>query len=638
MCAEKCSSFDAVIVGSGIAGVLIAKRLGKAGKKVLILEAGAEMPPNVNDYMERFYTSSAKVPEIPYTPELLGTDGLVDPATVNAGRPTVLTLGRTKKPGETKRFGDWKDPTQAYLVQDGKLPFGSTYERINGGTVRHWLGTSLRFVPADFEMRKRYGKFVDWPINYGQLEPWYGEAEAEIGVSADAKDQQYLGIKINKPYPMPKILPSMVDAAVEAGTKGLVIDGIELTVSNTPAGRNSQPYQARRVCAGNTNCIPICPIQAKYDPSVTLAEALRTGNVEIWYRTVANEIHVGENGRISQIDYIKYQQDKGPRTGSGCVSAKVFILAGNAIEVPRLLMLSSRQRSAGVANSSGLVGKNLMDHPLYLGWALMPPNKPVFGYRGPLATGGIEIMRDGPFRRERGAFRIEIGNEGWNFAIQDPSTTALDFINGMNFSQLNNDGGKPKPLFGKALAMKLNDVLTRQFRLGFLVEQSPDESNRVSLADRNDKTQIDHLGLPRPRITYDLSDYTKKGMAAAKATASQIFQRMGATEYTKERDDDPSQFVWPPNGKDKIKFYGAGHIVGTYRMGTDKGNSVVDREQRSWDHQNLYMVGSGVFPTVATANPTLTLAALSLWCADTILKKDLHSVEAHPQWRHRRRG
>jgi choline dehydrogenase-like flavoprotein len=622
MCAEKCwSPYDAVIVGSGIAGALIAKQLGLAGKKVLVMEAGAEMPPNVNEYMERFYTQSAKVPEIPYTPELFDSGGLVDPATVNAGRPTVLTLGATRQPGQKdKRFGDWKDPTQAYLVQNGKLPFGSTYERINGGTVRHWLGTSLRFVPADFEMKKRYNQFVDWPLGYNDLEKWYGLAEIEIGVSADRDEQQYLGITINKPYPMPRILPSMVDEAVAAGTKGLTIDGITLKVSNTPAARNSQPYQARRVCAGNTNCIPICPIQAKYDPSVTLADALRTGNVEIWYRTVASDIEVGENGRISQINYIKYKTDKGPRTETGCVSANVFILAGNAIETPRLLLMSNKQRPAGVANATGLVGKNLMDHPLYLGWAMMPEGKPAWGYRGPLSTGGIEDMRDGPFRKERGAFRIEIGNEGWNFPIGDPHTTTLDLINGMNLGQLN---PSPKALFGKDLVTKLNDLLTRQFRLGFLVEQSPDQNNRVTLADGKDKTKVDHLGLPRPQITYDLSDYTKKGLAAAKDTASRIFQHMGAKEFTKECDDDPSQFVWPPGGKDKIKYYGAGHIVGTYRMGP-KGQAVVDREQRSWDHPNLYMVGSGVFPTVATANPTLTLAALCLWCADTILKKDLH--------------
>ena len=86
-------------------------------------------------------------------------------------------------------------------------------------------------------------------------------------------------------------------------------------------------------------------------------------------------------------------------------------------------------------NSSGQVGLNLMDHPLYLAWAQTAD--PVYPYRGPLATSGIENLRDGAFRKERAAYRIEIGNEGWNFSITDPYTTGLDFINAMNSSGLN---------------------------------------------------------------------------------------------------------------------------------------------------------------------------------------------------------
>ena len=169
-------------------------------------------------------------------------------------------------PGQ-KNFGDWKDPTQSYLIQNGPLAFASTYERINGGTVRHWLGTSLRFVPADFEMKKRYDKFVDWPIKYDDLERFYCDAEREIGVAANVDDQEYLDIKFSAKYPMPGIPLSKVDLAVDAAMPNLKIPGIGLDdlkwkVSGTPAGRNSQPYQERRVCAGNTNCIPICPIGA----------------------------------------------------------------------------------------------------------------------------------------------------------------------------------------------------------------------------------------------------------------------------------------------------------------------------------------------------------------------------------------
>jgi len=617
MCAERIQNPDVLIVGSGIAGVLIAWRLGRAGKKVLILEAGEALPADINGYMNTFLEATAKVPESPYPPALFTGKDLTDPGTVNAGRPTVLSLGAKGK------FGDWQDPKQAYLIQKGPLPFGSTYERINGGTVRHWLGTSLRFVPSDFEMKSRFNRFVDWPIKYRHLERWYGEAEKDIGVSADVADQNYLGIAFSSNYPMPRIPLSLVDMEVEKAmanlkVAGVGLDGLKWKVSSTPAARNSQPYQARRVCAGNTNCIPICPIQAKYDPSVTLAEALRTGNVDVSYKTVASKVHVDGNGRVSGIDFIRYDKDNGDAIERGRLTAKLYILAGNAIETPRLLLMSkSEQTPNGVANrrdGKGSVGKYLMDHPLYLAWALTP--KPVWGYRGPLSTAGIEVCRDGQFRRERGAFRIEIGNEGWNFPIQDPDTTTVDFVNGLNASGLN-DGSKP--LFGNALAIALNDKLSRQFRLGFLVEQSPDDSNTVTLSDQF----TDHLGLPRPQITYDLSDYTKRGLAAAKTTASAIFQSMHAKEFTEPKADDPSTFEWPPGQKTRIQYYGSGHIVGTHRMGDRSENSVVDSFQRSHDHDNLYLVGSGSFPTVATANPTLTLAALCLRTADKILKDGL---------------
>jgi len=618
MSAAQNNSFDVVIVGAGVAGALIAKQLGLAGKKVLILESGAGLPTNINGFMERFYTALAKVPEIPYTPNLFnpqGSSNLQDPTLMNAPRPSVLTLG-----------SNWQNPSQSYLIQDGPFAFGSTYERVAGGTMRHWLGTSLRFVPNDFNMQTVYQQEVNWPFGYTQVEPWYGEAEKEIGVSANAADQAYLGITFppGYKYPMNPIVPSLVDAAVTQGVTGTNFQGIPLTVTGTPAGRNSQPYQSRRVCAGNTNCIPICPIQAKYDPSVTLEQALNTGNVQIWSQTVASEVVVDGNGRVSQIKYLQYQEPGGPQTGSGTVTAKVFVVAAHAIETPKLLLMSKNggRTPNGVANSSsGLVGKNLMDHPLYLAWALMPNQ--VFGYRGPLSTSGIESTRDGSFRKQRAAFRIEIGNEGWNFPINDPYTTTVDFINGINQSGLNPiGGGTPQAQFGPSLVNSLNDKFTRQFRLGFLVEQTPDAGNCITPS--TDKTQVDHLGLPRPVIKYDISQYTRAGLGAAVEAADQIFGQLNAQQFTTApAADDPSALEVPVNGKPKrIKYFGSGHIVGTYCMGTTKGNSVVNSEQRSWDHPNLFLVGSGVFPTVATGNPTLTIAALSLWAAQTI-KKDL---------------
>ncbi len=469
-------------------------------------------------------------------------------------------------------------------------------------------------APFDLDNLQHGFDYYSWLTFIALNAPSEGVAPAP-GPDADTQWQQWREVSDLMlpggaqpgPWDAPRVVP---DAC----------KGIPLVVTETPAGRNSQPYQNRRVCAGNTNCIPICPIQAKYDPSVTLNMALDTGNVTLMTQTVASEIIVDANNQVSQINYIQYADNLGPATAKGAVSAKRYVLAAHAVETPKLCLMSKNNglTEKGVANSSGLMGQNLMDHPLYLAWAQAA--EPVFGFRGPLATSGIESMRDGDFRKDRAAFRIEIGNEGWNFAIGDPWTTTLDFINGWNNSQLNPKppaSTAPQALWGTDLVAALNDGFSRQFRLGFLVEQSPETSNYVTVST----TEFDHLGLPRPEIVYDLSDYTKAGFVAAKKTADAIFEMMGATQFTTEPDaSDPAAFEVEIDGKtQRLKFFGAGHIVGTYRMGTTSTNSVVDADQRSWDHKNLFLVGSGNFPTVATANPTLTIAALALKAAQTLL-------------------
>jgi glucose dehydrogenase len=629
MAGEADKVWDVAIVGSGFAGALIAHELGKGRKNVIILEAGAGVPPNFNEYMRRFYSTAAKVPESPYTPEIFGPSGLIDPSTVSAGRPTVLTLSGN----------NWTDPKQAYLIQKGPRPFGSTYDRIAGGTS-HWLGTCLRFVPSDFKMKSQYGQSVDWPIEYKDLNSWYGEAETELGVSGDVDEQTYCGVEFPSgyKYQMRKIPNSTTDQYVDKSLNsnpltedqtrflGMGAPVTRIPVRGVPAARNSEPYRNRRACAGNTNCIPICPIQAKYDPTITLNDAMNTGFVKFGERTVASEIVVGENGLVSEIKFIRYKTDTGQRTESGSVKARIYVIAANAIETPRLLLMSKNggRTARGVANRSDMVGRNLMDHPYYVVWGMSPEQ--LYPYRGPLITSGIGDLCDGPFRRERAAFRADIGNEGWNFVVGgDPNVTTLDFVNGLNKSRLNaprerRDGPLgDEALFGKQLVDRLNEKFTRQFRCGFLIEQTPDLDNRVTLSS----DYKDGLGLPRPQISYNLSDYTRRGFIAAYRMKNLLFEKMGLDEFTRVEDDDPTRFDEEIEGKTvRLNYIGAGHIMGTCRMGDDPKQSVVDKFQRSHDHKNLYLVGSSTFPTGATANPTLTIAALSLRTAKHILDND----------------
>lgn len=594
--------YDVVIVGAGVSGGIIANELASKNLKVLILEAGQPIPASRQDYMERFFTSPAKTPESPYPPNPINTD----PSEINVGRATTNDLANVR------------DPSKTYLVQnlaDGQTPFSSTYERIGGGTLWHWLGTSLRMLPGDFELKTRFGHGRDWPIPYAEMAPLYARGETEMGVSCTVETQQYMkGLyPPGYQYPMPGIKQSYLDKTLQQSLAGVSFYGEPMNVAPTPVARNSIPYQGRRACAGNTSCIPICPIEAKYDATVTINKALTTGNVTILYRTVASKVVVdSESGKISGIDYLTWTDPRGGASGRGTAVGRFYVLAAHAIETPRLLLMSATdQLPDGVANSSGQVGRNLMDHPLYLSWALMPEDKPIYGMRGPISTSGIETLRDTGHRKDWAAFRMEIGNEGWNFPINDPYQTPQDFIDGTNVSQLN---PRMEKLYGTALVDRLNKLLTRQFRIANLVEEEANPSSRVSLS----VSYTDRLGLPQPLIDYRLSEYTRKGFKKAREVNSAIYKAIGATEYTVTNKDDPTYFEVDGEG---FNYFGAGHLMGTTLMGFTRADSVVDSTSRCWDHDNLYIVGSGTFPATGTANPTLTITALSFKTADTLAKR-----------------
>ena len=332
--ADECKRYDVAIVGSGVAGALIAKYLAARGKKVVILEAGAKIPPNINDYMERFFTSTFKVPESPYTPALFSPEDstllskLADPGTVNAGRPTVLSLSPDK----------WKDPKKSYLVQgqkDGDQPFASTYERVAGGTcyplARH-LSAILRQRLQDEEQLRPVRGLAHRLQRLGSLvRPSGTRARRGGGRARPGRPRHSLRRRLRlsnaeNPALARRRGGRRCAGEVHRGRARGVGNGRPkkpIRVISTPAARNSQPYGDRRACAGNTNCIPICPIQAKYDPTITLNEALDTGNVEFLDHAVASEVVVGPNGRVSQINYIRYEKDfkaPGQTTTTGCVT------------------------------------------------------------------------------------------------------------------------------------------------------------------------------------------------------------------------------------------------------------------------------------------------------------------------------
>ena len=605
---EQQKSYDVVIVGGGISGALVANQLRLAGKSVLILEAGVgqgQTASGYNKYLEHFYTQEIKVPNSPY------------PNNPFAPQSNVLDIAKIS-PGSPD--------TKGYFVQKGPLPFSSSNTRALGGTTLHWLGICLRMLPNDFKLKKKYHQGVNWPQDYWDLKPYYEAAELEIGVSADTEDLKYPGTDHRffgkYRFPMHKIPPTYVDRWLAKQVKGMQFqdgpEAVDIDVVSIPQGRNSMPnkkykdprtgkpyrpvgavgsfYMGQR-CEGNSNCIPICPVQAKYNALKTLHKATSKYHahpVTLQTQTVATRLRINkDSGKISGVEYQHYKKVGDTKSiTKGVAKGTYYVLATSPIENAKLMLAS------GAAKDSKQLGANLMGHPYLLTWAQTPEH--IGPFRGPFSSSGIPSFRDGKFRKNHAAFRTDIGNWGWNFPTGAPVSDVETMVDQHN-------------LFGTALRDQLYDTVQRQFRFGFLIEQMPQSNNRVTI----DSRYRDEIGNFRPVISYNLSDYDKAGFATAKAFSDQVYQRMGAAQFTQYNQTDPAYVEYQGQG---FTFHGSGHIVGTHRMGFNKRDSVVSKTQQSWHHKNLYLVGCGSMPTIGTSNPTLTMAALALQAADAIIE------------------
>lgn len=622
--------YDVIVVGAGIAGSLIAKQLGRQGWQVLVLEAGTggrETWEGHLDAVETFRSAVAKVPNSAFRHNAAALS------------PDVLDLAPDGL-GFT---------ANGYFVQNGELPYSTDYLRAVGGSGMHWLGICLRLHPDDFAVKTRYGYGRDWPISYHDLEPYYRAAEREIGVAGDAQEQRDLGIPLDPHYvyPMHKIPPSYLDEVCRSLDGQTIHDPVAredfpLQVVSVPQGRNSTPdpryahglgYRPKGAvglpnygerCVGNASCVPFCPAQAKWTPLRTQAEFAES--VTLAARCVVTRVIEGSDGRIKGVEYRGYDDPASAVSRPYRAEADVVVVAAHAIENARLLLTS------GLARGSGELGRNLMDHPTMLAWALSPASGGQIGpFRGPGSTSGWEAFRFGDARRRRAPFRIEIGNWGWGWATGAPMSNVGTAL-GVGGDRMGNIVSAA--VFGTKLRHALGDQIGRQLQLQLAVEQPADRDNRVTIDDR----YRDAMGNPRPVLTYNLSDHVKDGLAAAKRVASAIYAALGAQEHT---DHSPRDGV-APLGYFRYRdhdyaYKGAGHGAGTHIMGADSKSSVVDSFQRCWDHPNLYAVGCGSMPSIGTSNPSLTMAALALRSAEQIHRDllELHrpvnlgTVEVH---------
>ncbi len=599
-CETACKEpYDVVIVGSGVAGAIVAKQLSEQGKRVLILEAGTGYDftlKGFQSHVEYFYKAAVKDSNSPY------------PYNPNATSPT--------------------DGKHEYFKEQGPLPLSGSYTRVTGGTTMHWEGKTIRMIPDDFKLRTNYGQGLDWPISYEDLQPYYRKAEYELGVSGNTEEQKSLGVPFMDGYvlPMLELPPSYLDQKVSEGLGDVTVDlygeTISLELSTFPQGRNSIPnpdykrptYQPDQLrphnfvpegvasvnpveygerCQGNANCVPICPVQAKYDARKTLNTIAFPKNVHILPKAVAYKVEVGDNGCVTGIHFKHYHDKDSPQHIEGVAKGTLFVLAANAVENAKLMLMS------GLPSTSGFVGRHLMDHPYLLAWALMPE---VTGtLRGPQVTSGISHFRQGAFRHHQSVFAMSIHNDGWGWS----GTGATDVVK----NAVNNN------MYGSQLRQELVSKISRQLLLDFMCELPANPSNRVTIEP--DK-YVDALGIPNPVIHFDLPDYAKKTVVFARNLSHNIFERLGAEDYTDYGSEDPAYFEYEGQG---YWTRGGNHFAGTHVMGASKNNSVVDQNLRSWDHQNLFLVGAGSMPSIGSANTTLTLAALSFKASEEILRE-----------------
>lgn len=643
---NKGHCYDVIVVGGGVMGTVLAKVLAELAYKehksisMLILEAGTggSSPEATHQaYLNTYYGALTKTPNSPY------------PSSVDAPSPEDLAF--------------LKAPEDRYFVQKGPVPFGSNNLRILGGTTHHWMGIALRMLSSDFELHTRFDRGVDWPITYSFLKKYYEKAEWEIGVAGNQKDQLMIyGVSPrdfgNYRYPMKRIPISFLDRelskAIGKGYRFKIGEkAYPVRLVPIPQGRNSIPDEHAndprdyldnsrinkpylplgapenlltgpgQRCEGNASCIPICPSRAKYTALKTVRQLedlsqLSGISVDIITKAVVSDLEVDASGNIVCVNYLRYEDPKLPYAVACRAVGKRFVLAGSAIENAKLLLASRSNRCPkGLANRSECVGRYLMDHPFVLAWGLMPEGRPVGGFRGPGVTSDLP-MRDGKFRRERAAFRTDVGNWGWSLTDSAPARDVDRLIDPGSFDKVP-EGEQQKallpkePLFGAALRAELKSRIQRQITLGFLLEQLPERNNRITISEH----YKDPLGLYKPVIHYNISDYTRGGMSTAYDLATTLFNKIGATDYTDHVNGLGTTLEF---GKQKFKFIGAGHIMGTHRMGRKAKDSVVNEYQQSWDHPNLYIVGCGSMPTVGSSNPTLTGVALTIASAEHIFR------------------
>jgi choline dehydrogenase-like flavoprotein len=493
-----------VVIGSGPGGATLALELVRGGAKVVMLEAGPWIEPEefVNDDRAAFAQMS-------------WTD------------PRVTT-------------GSWR------LARD--FPGSPAWNgRMVGGTANLWTGLVPRFKAHEFTAASSYGpvpgaSLADWPVGLAELAGDYDTAEIAVGASHRHG---------RPPLPANNNYKVVANGAQRIGYRHY---------ATGPYAVNAEPYDGRPATVEDGFASQGDRGRSKWTPLVSeIPKALASGLLELRTLSRATQLLLGRDGRVSGVLYLD---------ADGVVrrqAARAVAVAANAIETPRLLLLSATTgHEAGLANGSGQLGRNYMRHTTGVAYAEF--EQPVHMYRGePMAGIIADESRHDPARGFVGGYYLEM-------IAQGPAS----------FSQFNEPGG-----WGRAFAERM-EAYQRTSALWVCGEDLPQPGNRVTLSD----AVVDEAGLPVPVVHYDdhPNDIAMREHAYARATL--LYEAVGATRVTLA----PS--------------LPSGHNLGTARMSDDPAAGVTDGTGRAHEIDNLYISDASLFPSSAAANPTLTIMAL----------------------------
>jgi choline dehydrogenase-like flavoprotein len=427
-----------------------------------------------------------------------------------------------------------------------------------GGTTVHWAGASLRLREHEFKAKTTYGavkgaNLLDWPVTLDELEPYYARAEFKMGVT---RTNDIPGLPGNNNF---KIM--------EYGAKKI---GYQ-TVHTGRMAINSKDRDGRGACQQIGFCFQGCKSGAKWSTLYTeIPKAEATGRLDLRPQSHAVKISHDDTGKVTGVVYAdkdgKLQEQR----------ARLVCVACNSIESPRLLLNSaSTKYPDGLANSSGMVGKNYMRHTTGSVYSIF--EKPVHMYRGTTMAGIIQDEAvNKPDRGFVGGYELETLSLGLPFmaAFLEPGGWGKDF----------------------AWAM---DKYAHMAGMWIVGEDMPQESNRVTL----NKEVKDQYGMPVPNVHFDDHENDLKMRAHAYKQGSAVHEAAGAIK----------SYHTPP--------YPSTHNLGTNRMAANARDGVVNKWGQTHDIKNLFISDGSQFTTGGAENPTLTIVTLAIRQAEHIAER-----------------